>query len=284
MATSRLQKEQAVEGLRRELEGVPHAFLVDFQGLDVAGASDLRRQLRNDDASFRVVKNTVALLAFADQPLAGLSEAFVGQTAIAYTGGDVVRLAKVLRDFAKELETPKFKAGMVDGEPITFEQFEQLADLPPRKELIAKALYLMNYPVTGLVTALSAILRSSVIVLDQIRQKKEEAGESAPAPVEAATAEAGAAEQSPPAAVQGAPAAEEATPAAEPETAEEASPAGEPETAEEAAPAAEEAAPAAEEEAPAAEEEAPAAQPETVEEAAPAAEPAGEGNEDEDKS
>ena len=227
MATSRLQKEQAVEVLRRELEGVPHAFLVDFQGLDVAGASNLRRQLRNDDASFRVVKNTVALLAFENQPLAGLREAFVGQTAIAYTGGDVVRLAKVLRDFAKELETPKFKAGIVDGEPITFEQFEQLADLPPRKELIAKALYLMNYPVTGLVTALSGILRSSVTVLDQIRQKKEEAGESAPAAAEAATAE-------PEAAAEAAPAAEpetaaEATPAAEPEAAEEATPAAEPE-------------------------------------------------------
>ena len=215
MATSRLQKEQAVEGLRRELEGVPHAFLVDFQGLDVAGASDLRRQLRNDDASFRVVKNTVALLAFENQPLASLSEAFVGQTAIAYTGGDVVRLAKVLRDFAKELEIPKFKAGIVDGEPITFEQFEQLADLPPRKELIAKALYLMNYPVTGLVTALSGILRSSVTVLDQIRQKKEEAGELAPAAAEGATAEPLAAE--------------EATPAAEPEAAEEATPRAEPE-------------------------------------------------------
>jgi large subunit ribosomal protein L10 len=253
-----LQKEQAVEGLRRELEGVPHAFLVDFQGLDVAGASDLRRQLRNDEASFRVVKNTVALLAFEDQPLASLSEAFVGQTAIAYTGGDVVRLAKVLRDFAKELETPKFKAGIVDGEPITFEQFEQLADLPPRKELIAKALYLMNYPVTGLVTALSGILRSSVTVLDQIRQKKEEAGESAPAPAEAAAAEAGATQQAPRTADGAAPAAAEATPAAEPETAEEA--------------------------APAAEDGAPAAQPETAEEAAPAAEPEGEGKQGEDKS
>jgi large subunit ribosomal protein L10 len=251
-----LQKEQAVEGLRRELEGVPHAFLVDFQGLDVAGASDLRRQLRNDDASFRVVKNTVALLAFENQPLAGLSEAFVGQTAIAYTGGDVVRLAKVLRDFAKELEIPKFKAGIVDGEPITFEQFEQLADLPPRKELIAKALYLMNYPVTGLVTALSGILRSSVTVLDQIRQKKEEAGELAPAAAEGATAE-------PLAAEEATPAAEEAAPAAEPEAAEEATPAAEPETAAEATPAAE---------------------PEAAEEATPAAEPEGEGKEDEEKS
>jgi large subunit ribosomal protein L10 len=270
-----LQKEQAVEVLRRELEGVPHAFLVDFQGLDVAGASDLRRQLRNDDASFRVVKNTVALLAFENQPLAGLREAFVGQTAIAYTGGDVVRLAKVLRDFAKELEIPKFKAGIVDGEPITFEQFEQLADLPPRKELIAKALYLMNYPVTGLVTALSGILRSSVTVLDQIRQKKEEAGESAPAAAEAATAEPEAAEEAAPAAEEAAPAAEEAAPAAEPLAAEEATPAAEPEAAVEATPAAEPEA---------AEEATPAAEPEAAVEATPAAEPEGEGKEDEEKS
>ena len=190
MSTARLQKEQDAEVLRQELAEIPNAILVDFQGLDVAAATDLRRKLRDGDARFRVVKNSIALRAIEDSPLAGLSDAFVGQTAIAYTDGDIVGVAKTLREFAKELETPNFKAGIVDGVPISAEEFEQLAKLPPRDELLAKMLYLMNYPITGLATALNGILRGFVTVLDQIREQKVEAGEDVPAEVVAPEPEA----------------------------------------------------------------------------------------------
>ena len=179
MATARLQKEKDAEALRQELAEVPSAILVDFRGLDVAGATDLRRRLRDGESGFRVVKNSVALRAIEGLPLGDLSDAFVGQTAIAYTEGDIVGLAKTLREFAKEYETPSFKAGIVDGAAISAEEFEQLAKLPPRDQLIAQALYLMNYPITGLVTALSAILSGFVTVLDQIRDQKEQAGDVA---------------------------------------------------------------------------------------------------------
>ena len=189
MAISRAQKEQNVEQLRAELIEIPHAILVDFKGLDVAGAIDLRRKLRADEAQFKVVKNSIVRRAIEDLPLAELKELLVGQTAIAYTEGDVVSLAKTLREFAKEFETPSFKGGIVDGVPISFEEFEQLAKLPPRAELIGQALYLMNYPISGFVTALSGILRSVVTVLDQIREQKEEGGETEPVEVAEAAAE-----------------------------------------------------------------------------------------------
>ena len=87
----------------------------------------------------KVVKNSTALRAVGDLPLAGLEDEFVGQTAIAYTEGDVVSLAKVLREFAKEIRNPEiFKGGIVDGAPISAEEFDQLAQLPPREELIAQ--------------------------------------------------------------------------------------------------------------------------------------------------
>jgi large subunit ribosomal protein L10 len=181
MSIARTQKEENASRLREELSGVPHAILVDFKGLNVEGATNLRRKLREGDASFKVVKNSTILRAIEDLPLADLNEHFVGQTAVAYTDGDAVNLAKVLSEFAKDFATPNFKAGMVDGAPISQEQFEQLAKLPPREELIAKALYLMNYPLTGLATALSGILKGFVVVLEQIRAQKEEAGEAEPA-------------------------------------------------------------------------------------------------------
>ncbi len=183
MAITRAQKEQNVERLRAEFAEIPHAIVVDFKGLDVAGATDLRRKLGASEARFKVVKNSIVLRAIEDLPLAELKEVLVGQTAIAYTDGDAVSLAKTLREFAKEFETPRFKGGIVDGVPISAEEFEQLAKLPPREELIGKVLYLMNYPITGFVTALSGILRSVVTVLDQIRDKKEEAGETEPVEV-----------------------------------------------------------------------------------------------------
>ncbi len=197
MSTARLQKREDAEQLREELADVPHAILVDFQGLNVEGATNLRRQLREGEASLKVVKNSTALRAIEDLPLDKLADVFVGQTAIAYTDGDVVSLAKTLRDFAKEFETPNFKAGIVDGSPISAEDFDALAELPPREQLIAKALYLMNYPLTGLVTALNGILQGFVVALDQIREKKEAAGETAePEAAEAAAAEAPAEEAS----------------------------------------------------------------------------------------
>jgi len=130
MAISRAQKEQDAEYLRTEFAEIPHAILVDFKGLDVAAATDLRRKLRASDAQFKVVKNSIALRAMEGMPLAELNGLLVGQTAIAYTDGDVVSLAKTLREFAEEFDTPTFKGGIVDGAPISADEFEQLAKLP----------------------------------------------------------------------------------------------------------------------------------------------------------
>ena len=188
MAIDRAQKEQNVKELRADLAGIPHAILVDFKGLDVANATNLRRKLREDEANFKVVKNSTALRAIEDLPLAEFKDLFVGQTAIAYTDGDVVSFAKTLREFGEEFETPSFKGGIVDGAPISAEEFEQLAKLPKRDELIGKALYLMNYPIQGLATVLGGILAGVVTVLDQIRDKRAqqvgEAEASQEAPVE----------------------------------------------------------------------------------------------------
>ena len=158
--------------------------MVDFKGLDVANATDLRRKLREEEATFKVVKNSTALRAIEDLPLAEFKDLFVGQTAIVYTEGDVVSFAKTLREFAEEFETPSFKGGIVDGAPISAEEFAQLAKLPPRDELIGKALYLMNYPIQGLATVLGSILTGVVTVLDQIRDKQEQADETGPVETE----------------------------------------------------------------------------------------------------
>ncbi len=171
---NRPQKQQEIEYLGETIGQSAHAFLVDFTGLDVARSTDLRTQLRDNDGVMRIVKNRLAKRAFAGTALGQAESAFVGQTAIVYPHGeDAVAIAKVLRDFHKEHEVGNVKVGLVDGQLITPEEFQSLADLPSRDELVAKVLYLMQYPVTGLATALNSILRNFVVVMDAIRQQRE---------------------------------------------------------------------------------------------------------------
>ena len=171
---NRLQKQQEIECLGETIGQSPHAFLVDFTGLDVARSTDLRTQLRNKDGVMRIVKNRLAKRAFVNTALGQAESAFVGQTAIVYPHGeDAVAIARVLRDFNKEHEVGGVKIGLVDGQLITPEEFQSLADLPSRDELVAKALQLMQYPITGLVTALNSILHNFVVVLDAVRQQRE---------------------------------------------------------------------------------------------------------------
>jgi large subunit ribosomal protein L10 len=168
------EKQQEVEYLGEAIGQTANAFLVDFTGLNVERSTDLRIKLREKDGRLRIVKNRLAKRAFAEGTLELVEGDFVGQTAIAYPlGEDVVGVAKVLRDFSKEHELAAVKAGVVEGRVITPEEFATLADLPSREELIAKALYLMKYPITGLVTTLNGVLRNVVVVLDAVRQQKE---------------------------------------------------------------------------------------------------------------
>ena len=114
------------------------------------------------------------VLELVKKALGQAEMAFVGQTAIVYPNGDdAVAIAKVLRDFNKEHEVGSVKMGLVDGQLITPEEFQSFADLPSRDELVAKVLYLIQYPITGLATALSSILRNFVVVLDAVRQERE---------------------------------------------------------------------------------------------------------------
>lgn len=171
---NRVEKQQEVDLLAEMIGAAPSAFLIDFQRLDVARSTDLRVKLREKDGRLRIVKNRLAKRAFTESALGELETSFTGQTAIAWPlGEDVVAVAKVLRDFAKQNEIATVKAGVVDGRVITPEEFQSLADLPSREELLAKALYLMQYPITGLATALNGVLRNFVVVMEQIRQQRE---------------------------------------------------------------------------------------------------------------
>ena len=173
MALTRTKKQELIADYESGLATAAHAFLVDFKGVTVPQATDLRSRIRASGGHYRVVKNTLALIAVGGKSLADLKEHFEGPTAVAYTNDDAVSLAKVLTDFRKEVPIVELKGGVVDGKPIAGGEVEALAKMPSRDELIAKLLFLLQSPVTRLARGLAAIPRQLVVVLDQIAKSRE---------------------------------------------------------------------------------------------------------------
>jgi large subunit ribosomal protein L10 len=175
MALSRAQKDELISEYGAALAQAPHAFLMGFQGITVPQVTELREKVRQSGGSYLVVKNTLALRAIDGKALSALAERFVGPTAVAFTNGDAVALAKTLTQFAKEVPAIAFKGGLVDGRPIAGEQVREIASLPSREELIGKLLYLLQSPIVRLARTLAAVPREFVVVLDQIRRNQESA-------------------------------------------------------------------------------------------------------------
>lgn len=172
MAISRTQKEAQVELLTQELGGAGHVVLLDFRGLDVPQTTELRRQVRAADARYRVVKNRLAVRAVEGTPHEVLRPHFRGTTAVAYSSADPVALARTLAAFAKTTPELKVKAAVVEGEEVRPDAVTALADLPPKQELQAKLLAVLNAPAARLVQVLGAVPRNLVNVLAQEEKKR----------------------------------------------------------------------------------------------------------------
>jgi len=175
MPLTRQQKSDLVEHYRQDMATAPHAFLVDYKGISVPQVTALRAKIRDNGGHYLVVKNTLALLAIEGGPMEQLKELFDGPVAVAFSHDDAVGLAKALAESAKAIPAIEVRGGLVNGQQVAGEQLQEIASLPSREELIAKLLYLLQSPITRFARVLSAIPRQFVVVLDQVRQQKENA-------------------------------------------------------------------------------------------------------------
>jgi large subunit ribosomal protein L10 len=173
---TRAQKEVEVETLRREFQESPNAVLIGFQGIKVADDERLRRELRQANLKYRVVKNTLAVRAAEGTPFEQLKDNFTGATAVAFSVNDPVTLAKVLTRWAKEAPVLKFKAGIVEGRTIEVKDIEAISNMPSKEELVSKIMFLVNAQAQRLAVVTSAVARNLAIVIDQVRAQKEAQG------------------------------------------------------------------------------------------------------------
>ncbi len=162
-----------VTELTDEIGKTPNAFVINFKGITVPQVTELRRQVRDSNSKYVVVKNTIALIALADSPMIALKEQFTGPTAVAY-GEDAVALAKALTRFAKDVPALTFKGALLDGKIVPAAEIEAIATLPSHDELVSRLLFMLQTPMRNLVTVLSANQRNLAVVLDQIAQSKSE--------------------------------------------------------------------------------------------------------------
>lgn len=182
MALDKETKERLIADYSRGFAVSPNAFVLGFSGLSVPQADELRARVRERGGRYQVVKNRLALIALKDTGMEALAEHFQGPTAVAYSDDDVVGLAKILTDFAKEAEVLEFRGGLLDGSPIEAGQIKAIAELPSREELIAKLLFLLHSPIARMVRGLGGLTQQLVSVVEQIRRQKESEPQPAPEP------------------------------------------------------------------------------------------------------
>jgi large subunit ribosomal protein L10 len=168
---NRDQKAAVIDEVASQIEEAQAIFAVDYRGLTVRQAADLRARLIEIDANLRVVKNTLTERA-ADKVGAEVLKQFLeGPTAFTFVKGDPVLAAKALAAFRRESQLPEFKGGWMDGKEISVADIEALSRLPSLDVMHGQLVGMIAAPLTGLARSLNAILSGIAVALGQIQEK-----------------------------------------------------------------------------------------------------------------
>ena len=165
-------KIEAVADLDKQFEGVSDYIFASYRGMTVEQLFTLRRQLRKENAEFKVVKNNFAKIVFRNKKADGVDGYFVGPTAVALSRKDSGPVAKILVDFAKEVPTLEVKGGYIGGFAFDAKQVEAFSKLPSKNELLSMLMGTMKAPAQNMVYALNGVATKLVRTLVAYGDKK----------------------------------------------------------------------------------------------------------------
>ncbi len=158
------QKKEEVKKLAEKMKNAKLILLTDYRGINVTDDTQLRRDLRNANASCSIIKNNITRRALAECKIEGLDEQLVGPTAVIISDGDYLEPSKVIYKFSKDNEFYKIKGGVIDGNVMTAEEIITLAKLPSREVLLSM-----------LAGALLSNISKVAVALNEVKKLKEEA-------------------------------------------------------------------------------------------------------------
>ncbi len=158
------QKQEEVKELAERMQKASLILLTDYRGINVADVTELRKNLRNANGKYAVIKNNITKRALDESKIEGLDDLLVGPTAVITAEGDYLAPLKAIYGYAKENDFYKIKGGVIDGKVVSAEELITLAKLPSREELIAKL-------AGGLLGTISKL----AVAIDQVAKQKEQA-------------------------------------------------------------------------------------------------------------
>jgi large subunit ribosomal protein L10 len=178
---NREEKSAAIQEIAAQIEESEAIFAVDYRGISVHQAAELRSKLREADASFRIVKNRLTKRAADQVGEERLAELLSGPTALTFVRGDTAQAAKAITTFNKEHEVLTFKGGFMDTTSLDETAFKSIAKLPGREVLNGQLAGIVASPLTGLVRGLGSMIQGLALQLGQIAEQGLVSGSAEPA-------------------------------------------------------------------------------------------------------
>ncbi len=175
---NREEKSQTIQEIAAQIEGAEAIFAVDYRGISVPQAAELRGKLRETDSSFRVVKNRLTKRAAEQVGEDRLAELLVGPTALTFVRGDTAAAAKAITSFNKEHDVLTYKGGLMGETVLDEAAFKSIARLPSREVLVGQFAGIVASPLTGVVRGLNALIQGLATQLGQIAEKGLVSGEA----------------------------------------------------------------------------------------------------------
>ncbi len=173
MSRTRTQKTEMIKNYEEKIKASKAIYIVEPKGVDANETVDMKKELFDLDASYNVIKNTLFKLAMEKSSMPvpeGIEE---NPKAVVFAGEKTSEAAKVIANFIKKKKNKmEIVVGLLDGNIITREQVQELADLPSREEMLAKTIATMQAPVSGFVNVLAGNVRSIINVINEIKAQK----------------------------------------------------------------------------------------------------------------